>query len=387
MQRLLGKMMIVTGGVVLSLSPVYAVSGESVQEIEMKYITSSVEVSGEAAEYEIKSIMYSDEIFIATIHTEGDQLVGISNKGEALKAGRDYYIRKFNEEDMKVSINTDYLNEQEAGTMQLIFDFASGIRKIVEIELLPMQTEAKLDPLTGTCDCSKERPFVCTLVEFHHNDLLSMTSNGRELVYEEDCTVGRTMDSMYIWFNKRFLEGLPAGENEVVFNFDKTGPIIFTINVINKKTALQLALDKNTAVESNTIGSSLKLTGDGAESYDLSKLKIRYYYTADGDIAQSVAVDNAGINYTQAPWYEGVTNNIQAEIVKMETPAATADTYLELGFTSDAVLNNTATMTIDTRINKSDWSNYDQSNDYSYANADNICIYYNDQLISGVEPN
>ena len=35
---------------------------------------------------------------------------------------------------------------------------------------------------------------------------------------------------------------------------------------------------------------------------------------------------------------------------------------------------------------KGDWSNYNQSNDYSYGNANRITVYYDNALIYGIEP-
>ena len=51
------------------------------------------------------------------------------------------------------------------------------------------------------------------------------------------------------------------------------------------------------------------------------------------------------------------------------------------------------TIDLQCRFAKSDWTNYNQANDYSFNNNgfdyktwDKITLYYNDSLISGIEP-
>lgn len=97
------------------------------------------------------------------------------------------------------------------------------------------------------------------------------------------------MDSMYIFFSQNFLKSLPIGAHQIDFNFANAGIIPFTINVTNthidnQKTlpSLKLDLENTTPAISNTIGTNFNFTVSDNASYDLSKLKVRYYYTADG---------------------------------------------------------------------------------------------------------
>src|SRR5258708_35623692 len=87
----------------------------------------------------------------------------------------------------------------------------------------------------------------------------------------------------------------------------------------------------------------------------------RYWYTVDTPQEQVVACDYATID----------CQHVQYQIVKMSSPQPNADTYLEIGFT-EGVLTTGASIEVKLRIHKSDWSNYDQSNDYSFvAGGDN----------------
>src|SRR5205085_7713567 len=70
-----------------------------------------------------------------------------------------------------------------------------------------------------------------------------------------------------------------------------------------------------------------------------------------------------------------------------------ANAYLELNLrpTASTFYPFTSTGNIQYRITKADWSNFNQSNDYSYksgAMSENsrITIYYKGQLVYGIEP-
>jgi hypothetical protein len=76
----------------------------------------------------------------------------------------------------------------------------------------------------------------------------------------------------------------------------------------------------------------------------------------------------------------------------MDTPHTGADTYLQISFTGGTLAAG-ANMEIKLRVHRSDWSNYNQSNDYSFAAGassyspnQQIGVYYKGTLISGREP-
>ena len=71
-----------------------------------------------------------------------------------------------------------------------------------------------------------------------------------------------------------------------------------------------------------------------------------------------------------------------------------ADHYLEVGFGSGAgsLAAGASTGDIQNRFNKTDWSNFDETNDYSYgtntsyADATKVTVYVNGTLAHGTEP-
>ena len=136
---------------------------------------------------------------------------------------------------------------------------------------------------------------------------------------------------------------------------------------------------------SNTISNNIRIQNSG-EALTLSKLKIRYYYTADSSKKQQTWCDNADINMNSAPWYSSLTSQTKAESAVMGTKADQADHYVEISFTSDQTLGKGDKLQVATRTAAEDWSAYQQNNDFSYQNADRIAVFYDNQLVSGQEP-
>jgi hypothetical protein len=136
----------------------------------------------------------------------------------------------------------------------------------------------------------------------------------------------------------------------------------------------------------------IRIYNGGTSAVDLSTLKIRYWYTLEGGTQEQ--------NYWCDYWRLGQSGQdgcsyVVANFVTMATPTATADTYLELSFNSGvgSLPAGESSNDIQSRIAKSDWSNFTQSNDYSFDETktlvndwDHITLYQNDKLVWGIEP-
>jgi endoglucanase len=138
----------------------------------------------------------------------------------------------------------------------------------------------------------------------------------------------------------------------------------------------------NPSPSTNQLQMALKLTNTGSEPITLTNITMRYWYTADTPQAQVVACDYATVDCA----------NVHTGIVKMSSPLPTADTYLEVGFTTGALAAHTS-IEIKLRVHASDWPNYNQSNDYSfvadansYSPAQRIGVYEQGRLVYGSEP-
>lgn len=140
----------------------------------------------------------------------------------------------------------------------------------------------------------------------------------------------------------------------------------------------------NTAATGNQIYPNIKLINTGTSAITLSSVKIRYYYTVDGAKPQTFWCDYSPVG----------SDNVTGTFVTMATVKTGADTYLEIGFASGAgSLAARDNVIIQGRIAKNDWSNYTQTDDYSfntsattYVDWTKVTGYVSDILQWGVEP-
>ncbi len=140
--------------------------------------------------------------------------------------------------------------------------------------------------------------------------------------------------------------------------------------------------NNDTAPSDNQIKPGLELVNNGSSALDLSTVTVRYYFTHDsGASAYTYNCDYAAIG----------CGNVHASFVGMASPTATADTYVQLSFTGSLAAGANSG-DIQSRVNKTDWSNFDETNDYShgtntaYASTSTITVYVNGTLVSGTEP-
>ncbi|MFJ8884128.1 glycoside hydrolase family 6 protein [Streptomyces sp. NPDC102402] len=132
----------------------------------------------------------------------------------------------------------------------------------------------------------------------------------------------------------------------------------------------------------NQIRMALQLVNTGSSAVDLSTVKVRYWFTPDsGASSFGTACDWAVIGCGT------VTHG-----VKTAGSAAGASHYLEVGFGSGSLAAGASTGDIQLRVNKSDWSNFSESDDYSrstgttYADAPKIGLYRTGTLAWGTAP-
>lgn len=146
--------------------------------------------------------------------------------------------------------------------------------------------------------------------------------------------------------------------------------------------AVKVQLSNQTSTSTNTIGGSISLTTLNGTAFDLSKLKVKYYFTADSNSKQNVWIDSAAMQCNRAPWYSALTSGTSASVETI-TGNSNADRCMTIGFTSTESLTSDATFTINFRMANDNWSNFDQSNDYSYGESENVVILYDGKVIAG----
>ncbi|NYI03675.1 glycoside hydrolase family 6 protein [Allostreptomyces psammosilenae] len=107
----------------------------------------------------------------------------------------------------------------------------------------------------------------------------------------------------------------------------------------------------------NAIRPHLRIANTGTSALNLSTVTARYYFTRDGASSVNVFCD----------WAQIGCSNIRTNVVNLSTPVNGADAYVEISFTSGSVAAGQNTGDIQLRINKSDWSAFNEANDYSYG--------------------
>jgi hypothetical protein len=120
---------------------------------------------------------------------------------------------------------------------------------------------------------------------------------------------------------------------------------------------------------------SINITSRDTKNIDLADVTLRYYYTKEGISDEEVIIDYASIDIA------AIT-------------AATQDGYIEIGFTPDAgILRDTDSFQFHVRMYKLDFTNYDQSNDYSFDPQmsefhyyKKIPLYVKSERVWGYEP-
>lgn len=135
----------------------------------------------------------------------------------------------------------------------------------------------------------------------------------------------------------------------------------------------------------NQIKPHFNIKNNGNAPVKLSDLTIRYWYTVDVEKPLAFYCDYARIG----------CSNVTGKHVKMSTGKTGADHYLEVTFSSSAgnIPAGGDSGEIHTRNHKTDWSNFNESDDYSYdstktsfTNWDKVALYQNGQLVWGTEP-
>ncbi|MFF7340141.1 glycoside hydrolase family 48 protein [Streptomyces sp. NPDC008163] len=143
--------------------------------------------------------------------------------------------------------------------------------------------------------------------------------------------------------------------------------------------------NSDSSATDNQIRLGLQVVNTGSAPIDLSTVKVRYWFTADGGPSTfGTYCDYAALG----------SSTITHAVVAVSSPKTGADRYLEVGFAGGAgsLAAGASTGEIQLRINKSDWSNFNEANDYSratntgYADSSKVGAYVAGALAWGVEP-
>ncbi|WP_110931738.1 endo-1,4-beta-xylanase [Paenibacillus bouchesdurhonensis] len=141
----------------------------------------------------------------------------------------------------------------------------------------------------------------------------------------------------------------------------------------------------DTNATDNQFKPHFNIVNSGNAAVSLSELTLRYYFTTDGNDALVFNCD----------WAVVGCSNLSGKFVKLDTATENADVYLEISFNASAgaISAGGSTGEIQTRSHRSNWTNLNESNDYSFdstktsfTNWEKATLYRNGTLVWGNEP-
>ncbi|MDQ0169511.1 glycosyl hydrolase [Paenibacillus tundrae] len=320
-----------------------------------------------------------------TVTANGNTLTAVRAGNTVLNATTDY---TFNGNTLL--LNKAYLATLPVGEHSIVLDFNQGQDPVLKVKIVDStpSSNATITPVNASFDkATNAAQDVSVTLDLNGRQLTSIAKGNTTLESGQHYTASGST----VVLKQSYLTTLPLGQNTLIFQFNGGNSAVLTVNVVDSTVTVPptgdltiQAFNGNTSSSTNGISPKFKLINSGNSAIELSDVKLRYYYTIDGEEAQTFWSDWASVG----------SANVTSKFVQLATPVAGADHYLEVGFTSAAgTLNAGQSAEIQARFSKNNWSNYNQSNDYSFkasgtqfANHEQVTGYVGDELVWGLEP-
>ncbi|MCO6707385.1 glycoside hydrolase family 6 protein [Streptomyces sp. CHA1] len=138
----------------------------------------------------------------------------------------------------------------------------------------------------------------------------------------------------------------------------------------------------DTSPTDSQIRMGLQVVNTGQSAVNLADVKLRYWFTPDGSSAVNSTCD----------WAQLGCGRVTHTVEQASGSAPGASHYVEVGFASGSLAPGAATGEIQLRLNKADWSTFDESDDYSrststgFTDHAKIGLYLGTALTWGTAP-
>jgi mannan endo-1,4-beta-mannosidase len=360
----------------------YVITLDELPNLKVNNPSTNASLTPTTVEFDKNTPNSSDKAI--TVNFNGNTLTALRVGTTALTANQDYTLS-----GSTLLLKKEFLAGLPVGDHSIVFDFNQGQDPVLKVKIVDSTPSASavISPVNTTFDkAANLAQDVSLSLTLNGKQLTSITNGNYTLVSGQDYTASNTA----IVLRKSYLSTLPLGQNAITFHFSGGNNAVLTVNVVDSSVSVPFgdltiqSFNGNTSASNNGISPKFKVVNNGNSAIQLSDVKLRYYYTIDGEEAQSFWSDWASIG----------SANVTSKFVKLATPVAGADYVLEVGFSSSAgTLNAGQSAEIQARFSKNNWSNYNQANDYSFkasstqfANNEQVTGYINGQLVWGIEP-
>ncbi|MRN57180.1 glycosyl hydrolase [Paenibacillus monticola] len=358
----------------------YVITLDELPDLKVDDPTLSASITPRNVEFDKFALGQSDTAI--TMNANGNTLTALRAGANALTVNQDYTLS-----GNTLLLKKAFLAGLTVGEHSIVFDFNQGQDPVLKVKIVDSTPSAAISPVSAAFDkAANLQQDISISLTLNGHLLASITNGNYTLIPDQDYTASSTA----IVLGKSYLSTLPLGQSAIIFHFSGGNNAVLTVNVVDSSVPVPAgvlsiqAFNGNTSASTNGISPKFKVVNTGDSTIQLSDVKLRYYYTIDGDNAQSFWSDWASIG----------SEKVTSSFVKLPTSVAGADYYLEVGFTSSAgTLNPGQSAEIQARFSKTNWSNYNQTNDYSFkasssqfVNNEQVTGYMDDQLVWGIEP-
>jgi len=344
----------------------YATKGSSVNST----------ISPTTAAFDKKTANQAD--ITVTMTLNGNTFSGIKNGTATLVSGTDYTVS-----GNAVTLKKSYLAQQPVGTTNLNFLFSAGASATLTITVSDSTLPTTPTGLTATAGNAQ-----AVLTWSPSTNATSYTvqratvSGGPYTTVAQNITgtqytdTGLTNGTTYYYVVKAVnAAGSSAASTQV--SVTPTQPTTGSLKV-------QYKLNNSNATD-NTIYAIFNIVNTGTTPVNISNLKLRYYFTKEGSASMNFWCD----------WAQIGNANVVGSFATINPAKTGADTYIELTFNSGAgtLAAGGQTGEIQVRAAKSNWSNFNETGDYSFDGSkssfvdwNKVTLYQNNTLVWGIEP-
>lgn len=137
---------------------------------------------------------------------------------------------------------------------------------------------------------------------------------------------------------------------------------------------------QQTSGAGNTIQFTLDITNNTGADIDLSKLELDYFFTKDKDAELCFWCDHSALT---SGGYTALTDSVKGAFSAASGKNADAKCAITFGA---GTLSAGGSLTLQARITRADWTDFDLGNDYSAGNAEHILIKNGTKTIFGNKP-